>query len=313
MESNAMAKPTIFISYSHEDEAWKDRLVTHLGVLQREGLLNWWDDRRIGAGEGWYQEIQEAMDAASVAILIVSADFLTSNFILSEEVPRLLERRDEEGMRIFPVIIKPCAWDEVKWLARMQVRPRDGEPLSAGNDHQIDVNLVAIAKEIAGIIEGESPKTDEHEKIKDVDSESATLSTSIGKFAGEFFKTLITEKKETDQYQLPKTRAPPLLDQVMPGSWQLQLVYPNGMTGQSALEMNRNGAFSAQGGSSMGTFSIDGTWQVVQSNKLQFNGMLSDGYQMTPFNVIIQFSQITSNALAGVMSTGEQVTFQRVR
>ena len=147
-----MTRPTVFISYSHSDEDCKDRLVNHLGVLQQEGLLDLWDDRRIGAGEDWYQEIQEAMDVASVAVLMVSANFLTSNFIRQEEVPRLLERRDKEGMRIFPVIIKPCAWDEVKWLARMQVRPRDGEPLSAGNDHQIDVNLVAIAKEIKSII-----------------------------------------------------------------------------------------------------------------------------------------------------------------
>ena len=134
---------------------------------------------------------------------------------------------------------------------------------------------------------------------------------SWGEFAGEVLKKLT----EDPGVQPPPggQQLLPSLDQVMPGSWQLQLVYPNGVTGQSDLEMNRNGAFSAQGGSSMGTFSIDGTWQVVQSNKLQLNGMLSDGYQTTQFNVIIQFSQITCNALAGVMSTGEQVTFQRVR
>ena len=109
MEGGAMTLPTVFISYSHKDEDWKDRLVTHLGVLQREALLDLWDDRRIGAGEDWYLEIQNAMNAASVAVLMVSANFLTSNFILQEEVPRLLERRDGEGMRIFPVIIRPCA------------------------------------------------------------------------------------------------------------------------------------------------------------------------------------------------------------
>jgi len=147
-----MTKPTVFISYSHKDEEWKDRLVTHLGVLQQEGILDTWDDRRIGAGEDWYQEIQEAMAAASVAILLVSANSLTSEFILREEVARLLERRDKEGLRIFPVIVKPCAWQQVKWLARMQCRPKDGQPLSAGSEHQIDVNLVAVAEEVAAII-----------------------------------------------------------------------------------------------------------------------------------------------------------------
>ena len=120
-----MSKPNVFISYNHKDENWKDKLVSHLGVLQHENLLNTWDDRCIGAGEDWFQKIQEAIDAASVAILLISADFLTSKFILNEEVPRLLELREKKGLRIFPVITRPCAWDEVKWLAKMQARPKD--------------------------------------------------------------------------------------------------------------------------------------------------------------------------------------------
>jgi len=143
---------TVFISYSHKDEAWKDRLVTHLGVLHQEGILDLWDDRRIGAGADWYQKIEEAIARASVAVLLVSADFLTSKFILSEEVPRLLERRDKEGLRIFPVIIKPCAWKRVKWLARMNLRPKDGRPILGGSEFQVETDLAAIANEIADII-----------------------------------------------------------------------------------------------------------------------------------------------------------------
>lgn len=147
-----MNKPTVFISYSHKDEEWKDHLVTQLGVLKEECILDIWDDRRIEAGEDWYQKIQDAMDSASVAILMVSANFLTSKFILSEEVPRLLERREKEGLRVFPVIVKPCAWKRVKWLARMQLRPKNGRPISAGDDYQIDADLAKIAEEVADII-----------------------------------------------------------------------------------------------------------------------------------------------------------------
>ncbi|MEA3463146.1 MAG: toll/interleukin-1 receptor domain-containing protein, partial [Bacteroidota bacterium] len=143
---------TVFISYSHKDEAWKDRLVTHLGVLQQEGILDEWDDRRIGAGEDWYQKIEEAIARANVAVLLVSADFLTSKFILSKEIPDLLERRDKEGLRIFPVIIKPCAYKQVEWLARMNLRPKDGRPIQGGSEFQIETDLTAIADEIAGII-----------------------------------------------------------------------------------------------------------------------------------------------------------------
>ena len=147
-----MTKPTVFISYSHMDEDWKDHLVSHLGVLQQEGLLELWDDRRIGAGEDWENEIEEAMAKASVAILLVSRHFLTSNFIIKKEVPRLMERREKEGMRIFPIIAKPCAWKQVEWLSRMNLRPKDGKALSGGNEHKIDTDLAAIAEEVADII-----------------------------------------------------------------------------------------------------------------------------------------------------------------
>ncbi|MCI0617755.1 toll/interleukin-1 receptor domain-containing protein [bacterium] len=147
-----MDKPTVFISYSHKDEAWKERLVTQLSVLQFQSILDLWDDHRIEAGQDWYEEVQKAMAAARVAILLVSANFLTSKFILSEEVPRLLQRRDQEGLRIFPVILKPCAWKQVNWLVRMLVRPKDGQPLSGGSEHQIDADLAAIAEEVAKII-----------------------------------------------------------------------------------------------------------------------------------------------------------------
>ena len=169
-----MTMPTIFISYSHKDEDWKDRLVTHLGVLQQEGLLDLWDDRRIGAGENWYQKIEEAIAKSSVAVFLVSADFLTSNFILIEEVPRLLERKDKEGLRIFPVIIRPCAWKHVKWLARMNLRPKDGKPISRGDEHQIDVDMTAIADEIAGII-GHTVETPEMEGYVPISPEKISL------------------------------------------------------------------------------------------------------------------------------------------
>jgi cellulose biosynthesis protein BcsQ len=145
-------RPRIIVSYSHKDEDWKDRLVTHLGVLKHEGLLDTWDDRRIAGGDDWYPEIEKAINTAGVAILMISASFLNSDFIIKEEIPRLLERREKEGLRILPVIVKPCAWQQVKWLPRILARPKDGRPLSGGNEHEIDADLAAIAEEIAEIV-----------------------------------------------------------------------------------------------------------------------------------------------------------------
>jgi Bacterial Death-like domain 3/TIR domain len=151
--------PTVFISYSHQDEKWKDRLHTQLGVLQQQSSLELWHDRRIGAGADWYQDICKAMETAHVAVLLISAHFLTSSFLLREEVSRLLTRRQQEGLPIVPILVTPCAWRQVPWLARMQLRPVDARPLSAGNDHQIETELTAIAEEIAVLIQRATSET----------------------------------------------------------------------------------------------------------------------------------------------------------
>jgi len=148
MPPDAEKRPSLFISYSHRDEEWKDRLVSHLRVLHYEGLLDLWDDRRINAGDDWNEKIHAALNEASVAVLLISANFLTSKFILDEEIPRLLERRAEENLYIFPVVTRPCAWHRVKWLSQMQLRPVDARPLSAGSENQIDTDLAALADEI---------------------------------------------------------------------------------------------------------------------------------------------------------------------
>ena len=145
-------RPLIFISYCHKDEAWKDRLATHLGVLQYQDRLQIWDDRQIGAGEDWFEKIETSLNASSIALLLISANFLTSNFINQEEVPRLLQRRAQQGVRLIPVILKPCAWETIPWLSRPLARPQDGRPLSGGTEHQIDTDLKAITLEIDSIL-----------------------------------------------------------------------------------------------------------------------------------------------------------------
>jgi hypothetical protein len=113
-----MSQPLVFISYSHHDEKEKDKLLAHLGVLQSD-LINLWSDDCIGAGVDWEPEISRALAQAKVAILFISASFLTSKFILGEEVPAILERRKNEGLVVFPVIARACAWKVVAWLTKI--------------------------------------------------------------------------------------------------------------------------------------------------------------------------------------------------
>lgn len=138
----------VFISYSHRDESWKDRVVAHLRVLAKRSDIDVWDDRAIGAGEDWKTRIQEAIDRADTAILLISADFLISPFILEEEVVRILARRRADGLRVIPVIVHPCAWTAVEWLQSIQARPKDARPLSAAPAHEAESDLAALALEI---------------------------------------------------------------------------------------------------------------------------------------------------------------------
>jgi tetratricopeptide (TPR) repeat protein len=138
----------VFISYSHKDEDWKERLHTQLKVLELENQLTVWEDRQIAAGDNWNPSIEQAIHSAQVAVLLISADFLVSSFIRGEEVPRLLERRTKDGLRVIPLILKPCPWQAVPWLSAIQGRPKDNKPLSGFNEHEQDQCLSDLVMEI---------------------------------------------------------------------------------------------------------------------------------------------------------------------
>jgi len=137
----------VFISYSHRDEEWKDRVVEQLGVLADEGLTIW-DDRRISAGADWLPEIEVAIDGCDVALLLISTKFLNSKFCKEREVPALLARRQTQGTRVIPVILSPCQWRRIPWLEGIQAHPKDGDPLSGMSDHEAEAALSDLAGEI---------------------------------------------------------------------------------------------------------------------------------------------------------------------
>lgn len=142
------AAPTVFISSSRVDAGWKALLLKQLYVLREEGLINIWEDRHVEPGADWHRDIQEAIKSASAAVLIITANFLTSEYILNVEVPALLGRRKADGLPIFPLIAEPCAWEKVAWLREMNLCTLAGRPLSAGDGNQINDYLAALAPRI---------------------------------------------------------------------------------------------------------------------------------------------------------------------
>lgn len=138
----------VFISYAHEDSKWLDRLKVHFRPLVRRAQLDLWDDSRIGPGEAWHTEISKAIARASVAIPMVSADFLASDFIASNELPPLLHRAAEGGLVIVPLIVSPCLFAEHTELSRYQCVNSPDRPLSGMSPTDAEATLVSLGRSV---------------------------------------------------------------------------------------------------------------------------------------------------------------------
>ena len=142
-----MFKPRIFISYSHQDESWKDLLWKHLYVPARQDLLEVWADGNIPAGVYWHDQVIKSIDSSQLAILLISTDFLGSAFILDVEIPRILARHRAGHLKVLPVLVRPCYWESVAWLAELQMRPWNAVSLSARRGARLDTELALIVEE----------------------------------------------------------------------------------------------------------------------------------------------------------------------
>jgi TIR domain-containing protein len=120
MAAAGQQTPQIFISYSHKDREWLERLQVFLKPLERAEMVERWDDTRIKTGERWHDEIQKALASAQVAVLLVSADFLASDFIANKELPPLLAAEQARGLVVMPVILKPCRFAKTPSIAQFQ-------------------------------------------------------------------------------------------------------------------------------------------------------------------------------------------------
>jgi hypothetical protein len=134
----------VFISYSHQDVKWLKRLRVHLRPLEREYEIEVWDDTKIKPGLMWKNEIEQAIESAKVAVLLVSADFLASDFIAGDELPPLLKVAREKGATILPLIVSYSRFLKTKGLAEFQsvndpLKPLDS--LSRSEQERVFLNV----------------------------------------------------------------------------------------------------------------------------------------------------------------------------
>jgi hypothetical protein len=142
----------VFISYSRKDKKYLDRLLVHLQPLQKDGLFDLWVDTRLKAGDKWKIEIENALKRSCAAILLVSADFLASGFIVDNELPSLLKKAEFEGTRIIPVIVKPCRYTRDKNLSDFQAINDPLKPIIKLSSAEREKIYDRISKEIEALM-----------------------------------------------------------------------------------------------------------------------------------------------------------------
>jgi hypothetical protein len=135
----------VFISYSHRDKKWLERLRIFLSPLLPGETV--WDDTQISAGASWADEIEKAIASSRVAVLLVTPSFLASDFIVSKELPRIIERQTKEGLTILWVAVEPSSYSHTI-LAKFQAANDPSRPLSTLKKSAQDAELVRIAERI---------------------------------------------------------------------------------------------------------------------------------------------------------------------
>jgi hypothetical protein len=149
-----VAKP-LFVSYAHEDKRWLLDLRKWLKPLERKDLIKVWDDRDIESGDRWYSEIEASLNDAKVALLLVSQNFVDSEFIANEELPRLLEAADTRGVKILWVAVDvSIVEDAFPELLELQAMNSDPElPLALLDQKQLALEFKEIYKRIKAAVE----------------------------------------------------------------------------------------------------------------------------------------------------------------
>jgi internalin A len=142
----------LFCSYSHKDETLRNELETHLKLLQRLRLLETWHDRKIEAGEEWKQKIDDNLERADIILLLVSADFIASDYCYEKEMERALDRGAKGEARVIPVIVRDVNWHCARF-AQLQALPNDGRAVTLWENRDsawrnVSEGIEQVAKEM---------------------------------------------------------------------------------------------------------------------------------------------------------------------
>jgi hypothetical protein len=125
--------PSVFFSYCHADEELRDQLEKQLAMLKRQGIIETWHDRRIIAGQEIDKTINGHVNNDDIILLLVSPDFIASDYCYEREMMRALERHESGEATVIPVILRACDWHHAPF-GKLMATPKDGKPVKKWAD-----------------------------------------------------------------------------------------------------------------------------------------------------------------------------------
>lgn len=158
---------SLFFSYSHKDEDLRNELETHLALLKRQGIISAWHDRRITAGSDFGEAISVELEKAQIIMLLISANFLNSDYCYEKEMKRALEKHKEKSAVVIPVILHPCDWHSSPF-GQLRATPTDGKAISMfANQHEALAIVAKDVRETAKQFQKAAPavKPEEYERV----------------------------------------------------------------------------------------------------------------------------------------------------
>jgi PAS domain-containing protein len=143
----------IFFSYCHRDEDLRDEMVKHLSILKRQKVIEAWYDRDIDAGSKWEEEIYEQLSKAHIVLLLISPDFLNSEYCYENELKQAMERHEAGKALVIPIVLRSCDWRGAPF-GKFQALPKDAKPVTSWPDRDAAFTNIAqgIRKAVSKII-----------------------------------------------------------------------------------------------------------------------------------------------------------------
>ncbi len=148
--SSVNQKIEVFFSYSHRDEELRDELAKHLKLLQRQGVISTWYDRDINAGSEWAGAIDDHLNSAQIILLLISPDFMASDYCFDLEMKRAMERYEVGEAVVIPIILRPVDWTGAVF-GKLQGLPKNVQPVTTWSNR--DEAFLDIAQGIRRTVE----------------------------------------------------------------------------------------------------------------------------------------------------------------